>query len=118
MIALGVMAFAQAQMPNRPVRTPEEIASKQTEMLSRELGLSEEQRDTIYQIHLKYARMREQSNTRQQAMERMNAMTSELLNVLTPKQREAFLNKQVDVEPRRMPGPPRFCHDSLQEKVN
>lgn len=115
---MAACVFAQPAPAKLPVRTAEEIASKQTEMLSRELGLSEQQRDTIYQIHLKYARMREKSNTRQEAMERMNAMTSELLNVLTPKQREAFLNKQVDVEPRRVQGPPRFCRDSLQEKLN
>ena len=59
----------------RPSRTPEEEALKQTEMLSRELMLNEQQRDTVYKIHLKYARMRQISNTRAEGLERLNAMT-------------------------------------------
>lgn len=95
-----VPIFAQDDEP-RPVRQPEEVAMKQTQMLSRELGLTPEQQDTIYRIHLRYARLRQVSNTRQEAIERMNNMIKELLLVLTPQQREAFLNHQVDPEPRR-----------------
>ena len=86
----------------RPSRTPEEEALKQTEMLSRELTLSEQQRDTVYKIHLKYARLRQVSNTRAEGLERLNAMTKELLSIMTPEQREAFLNKQIEPHPRRM----------------
>ena len=86
----------------RPSRTPEEEALKQTEMLSRELTLNEQQRDTVYKIHLKYARMRQISNTRAEGLERLNAMTKELLSIMTPEQREAFLNKQIEPHPRRV----------------
>ena len=86
----------------RPSRTPEEEALKQTEMLSRELSLSEQQRDTVYKIHLKYAIQRQISNTRAEGLARLNAMTQELLAVMTPEQREAFLNKQIEPHPRRM----------------
>ena len=86
----------------RPSRTPEEEALKQTEMLSRELMLNEQQRDTVYKIHLKYARMRQISNTRAEGLERLNAMTKELLSIMTPEQREAFLNKQIEPHPRRV----------------
>ena len=86
----------------RPSRTPEEEALKQTEMLSRELTLSEQQRDTVYKIHLKYAIQRQISNTRAEGLARLNAMTQELLAVMTPEQREAFLNKQIEPHPRRM----------------
>ena len=86
----------------RPSRTPEEEALKQTEMLSRELTLSEQQRDTVYKIHLKYARLRQVSNTRAEGLERLNAMTKELLSIMTPEQREAFLNKQIEPHPRRV----------------
>ena len=86
----------------RPSRTPEEEALKQTEMLSRELTLNEQQRDTVYRIHLKYARLRQISNTRAEGLERLNAMTKELLSIMTPEQREAFLNKQIEPHPRRV----------------
>ena len=86
----------------RPSRTPEEEAQKQTEMLSRELTLSEQQRDTVYKIHLKYAKLRQVSNTRAEGLARLNAMTQELLSVMTPAQQEAFLNKQIEPHPRRM----------------
>ena len=94
-------AFAQND-EFRPSRTPEEEAMKQTEMLSRELTLSEQQRDTVYKIHLKYALLRQVSNTRAEGLERLNAMTKELLAVMTPEQQEAFLNKQIEPHPRRM----------------
>ena len=94
-------AFAQND-EFRPSRTPEEEAMKQTEMLSRELTLSEQQRDTVYKIHLKYALLRQVSNTRAEGLERLNSMTKELLAVMTPEQQEAFLNKQIEPHPRRM----------------
>ncbi len=84
-----------AQETDVPQRTPEEEAMKQTELLQRELELSQEQHDTIYTIYLKYARLRRGSNTRQEALSRLNKMTEEILGVLTPHQRELFLNKQM-----------------------
>ena len=97
----SVLVMAQND-ESRPSRTPEEEALKQTEMLSRELALSEQQRDTVYRIHLKYARRRQVSNTRAEGLARLNAMTKELLAVMTPEQQEAFLNKQIEPHPRRM----------------
>ncbi|MBP5290788.1 MAG: hypothetical protein J6Y76_05165 [Paludibacteraceae bacterium] len=97
----SLMVFGQND-EFRPSRTPEEEALKQTEMLSRELSLSEQQRDTVYRIHLKYAKLRQVSNTRAEGLARLNAMTQELLNIMTPEQREAFLNKQIEPRPRRV----------------
>jgi len=94
LVGSSFTAFAQNE-DFRPSRTPEEEALKQTEMLSRELSLSEQQRDTVYRIHLKYARLRQVSNTRAEGLERLNAMTKELLAIMTPEQQEAFLNKQI-----------------------
>ena len=96
----SMMAVAQTE-EFRPCRTPEEEALKQTEMLSRELQLTEQQRDTVYRIHLKYARMRQISNTRAEGLQRMNTMTQELLAVMTEEQRERFLNKQIGPHPQR-----------------
>ena len=55
-----------------------------------------------YKIHLKYAVMRQYSNTRAEGLQRLNDMVQELLNVMTPEQREKFLNKQIEPHPRRV----------------
>ena len=110
-----------AQESALPQRTPEEEAMKQTEMLQRELNLTEQQHDTIYVIHLKYARRRRESNTRQEALERLNSMTEDILQVLTPEQRSLFLNKQVSWHARhqipRVPRPNDFVRTVKVVKV-
>jgi len=87
---------------------------KQTEMLQRELALTQQQYDTIYRIHLKYAKLRQVSNTRAEMLERMNNMTGEVLNMLTPKQKQLFLGKQMDPQPKRpQQHVVRMCCDSV-----
>ena len=72
------MLLAQEQNV-RPQRTPEEEASKQTERLVRELGIKDSVRiDTIYRMHLKYARIRQKGLTRAENMERMQSIYNEL----------------------------------------
>lgn len=117
-MAMSAAAFAQNDVC-RPARTPEEEAQKQTQMLQRELSLTDAQCDTVYKIHLKYATMRQISNTRAESLERMNAMTAELLNVLTKAQRDAFLNKQVSPDPRRlqMRMNNKMCVDSVEHRA-
>ncbi|MBQ0033978.1 MAG: hypothetical protein KBS77_01655 [Bacteroidales bacterium] len=100
MAAFWMTGIAQEVHP-RPTRTPEEEAAKQTEMLQRELALTEQQYDTIYRIHLKYAKMRQVSNTRGEMLQRLNSMTHEVLNMLSPQQRKLFMGKQMDAQPRR-----------------
>ncbi len=110
-----------AQHPNMPPeqspmpqRTPEEEAMKQTEMLVRELGLTDEvQRDTLYRMHLKFARLRRTHHTRMDMMNQMTQMTEELKGILTQEQFDRFMNRQMSPEPRRpqhqmgtMPPPP------------
>ena len=84
----GVTAFAQEQSCV-PRRTAEERAMKQTEMLARDLNISDSiVRDTLYRIHLRYAKSRVKPTSRTEAVERMNSLLSELKGVLTPKQFE------------------------------
>ena len=62
---------------------------KQTEMLARDLNISDSTvRDTLYRIHLRYAKSRVKPTSRMEAVERMNSLLSELKGVLTPKQFE------------------------------
>ena len=97
------MLLAQEQNV-RPQRTPEEEASKQTERLVRELGIKDSVRiDTIYRMHLKYARIRQKGLTRAENMERMQSIYNELKRLLTPDEFERFMNHPAE-QPRRPRG--------------
>jgi len=94
-------AFGQVSTEDHPQRTPEEIALKQNLMLIRELGLSDSaQLDTLFRMHLKYARLRAISNTRGENLERLQAMTEELRSILSPEQFKLFINREVQPRPR------------------
>ncbi len=98
--------LAQEPVRERPQRTPEEEAMKQTMRLQRELGIRDSVRiDTLYRMHLKYARIRQKGLTRAQEMDRMNAIYAELKNLLTPNEFEQFMNHPAE-QPRR----PRGAH--------
>ena len=93
-----------AQEPQRMQRTPEEEATQQTERLIRELGIQDSARiDTLYRMHLKYARVRQKGLTRAENMERMNAIYAELKLLLTPEEFEQFMNHPAE-QPRRPRG--------------
>ena len=70
-------------------------------MLVRDLEIKDSlQIDTIYRIHLRYARLRQVSNTRAEHLERVQQMYNELRQVLTTEQYEQFMNQQLE-SPRR-----------------
>lgn len=100
--AILAMAQVSDQEVSQPRRTAEEIARKQTEMMVRELELTDSlQRDTLYRLHLRYVRMRMISNTRAEELERMQSFFSELKLILTKDQYDAFMNMQVEPGPRQ-----------------
>ena len=104
-LVAGVM-LAQEPVRERPQRTPEEEAMKQTMRLQRELSIRDSVRiDTLYRMHLKYARIRQKGLTRAQEMDRMNAIYGELKRLLTPEEFEQFMNHPAE-QPRR----PRGAH--------
>lgn len=100
--AVTCTAFGQNVPPEgHPQRTPEEIARKQNAMIIRELGLKDSaQIDTLYRMHLKFAKLRAISNTRAEDVERLQAMTQELKGILTPEQYHQFMDRQVGDGPR------------------
>lgn len=118
---LSILSFAllagclMAQEPvsePRPQRTPEEEALKQTTRLARELGIRDSVRiDTIYRMHLKYARFRQKGLTRAENMERMQAIYAELKLLLTPEEFDRFMNHPAE-QPRR----PRGANTLMQQK--
>lgn len=88
----------------RPQRTPEEEALKQTTRLVRELGIKDSVRiDTLYKMHLKYARFRQKGLSRGENMERMQAIYNELKQLLTAEEFERFMNHPAE-QPRRPRG--------------
>ncbi len=98
---LCASVFGQNPPDCQPQRTPEEIARKQNAMLSRELGLTDNaQLDTLYRMHLKYARLRAASNTRAEDLQRLQDMIKELQSILTPEQFDRFMNHEVQTRPR------------------
>lgn len=106
-LSAGLM-MAQEPVSDRPQRTPEDEALKQTVRLVRELDIKDSVRfDTIYKMHLKYARVRQKGLTRAQEMERMQAIYDELKTLLTKKEFDQFMNHPVE-QPRRPKGANRM----------
>ena len=102
------LVMAQEPFSERPQRTPEDEAIKQTTRLVRELGIQDSVRfDTLYKMHLKYARERQKGLTRAQNMEHMQAIYNELKVLLTPKEFEQFMNHPAE-QPRRPHGANRM----------
>jgi len=100
----GGMSAQEPVNELRPQRTPEEEALKQTTRLVRELGIRDSVRiDTIYRMHLKYARFRQKGLTRGENMERMQSIYNELKRLLTPEEFERFMNHPAE-QPRRPRG--------------
>ena len=96
------MVVGISAQDHHPRRTAADIARKQTEMLVRELHITDSvMRDTLFRIHLKYAEKRNAENcTRADAMECMLLIHEELKQILSPEQYEAFMNRQLDHQPR------------------
>ena len=97
--------YVCAQEPaDRPQRTPEEEAMKQTMRLVRELGIQDSVRfDTIYRMHLKFAKFRQKGLTRAENMQRMIDIQQELKQLLTPAEYERFMNHPAE-QPRHPRG--------------
>ena len=79
-----------------PERTSDDEALQQTEKLQKELNLSTEQTKQIYEINLRYARLRQKSNTRSEAMERIKNKNAEIQLKLTEGQKTKLMNKQYE----------------------
>lgn len=102
LLAGAYMAFAQ----QRILRTSEEVARKQTEMLVRDLDITDSlARDTIYKVHLRFAQMRRPHPTPQEMCQYRDSLSEALRGVLTPEQYRLFLNCRSKPDPR-YPQPP------------
>lgn len=108
MVLFAGYISAQEPVSDRPQRTPQEEAMKQTMRLVRELGIRDSVRfDTIYRMHLKYAKERQQGLTRAQNLQRMQSIHDELKVLLTAEEFERFMNHPAE-QPRRPHGANRM----------
>lgn len=102
--ACGMM-WAQPQ-GHKHQRTAEECAMKQTQMMIRELNISDSlQYRSLFDMNLKYARLRENGCTREQMMTNMIERNKELKQILTKEQYEAYMNRQVQAGPHHQQHP-------------
>ena len=77
-------------------RTPEQEAIKQTEKLQNELQLTPEQVQRVNEINLKYARERQASNNRRDAIKRIKDKDNDLQKVLNQEQYQQLQNKRYE----------------------
>jgi len=94
-MTLGFPAYSQ-DSPVVPKRTPEQEAAKQTDKLQQELDLSQEQAKEVYKINLRYARERQISNKRSEAMERMKNKNADIQKVLSSEQNSRLQTKRYE----------------------
>ena len=88
--------------PEYMQKTPEIMAKKQTEMMVRELQITDSvQREQLYAFHLKYAQSHRDSVTRREDLARLQAMTTELQSLLTEEQFNRFMDKRIDASDHR-----------------
>ena len=97
------VAFAQSPYIRR---TPEEMARKQTEMLVRDLDITDSLVcDTIYKVHLRLARTRHPHPTPEEVAQYRDSLSYALRAILTPEQYQLFLDSRNKPNPR-YPQPP------------
>lgn len=115
LVLVSLFVFSvSAQRPDRnPKMTPEDRASKQTEMMTKQLDLTADQQAKIQEINLKYsqqmaAQQGQAKEDRQQNMENMKAQmeakNAEIKQVLTPEQFEKWQAKRNEMMQNRGKG--------------
>ncbi len=116
--AISFPVYIAAQTVSVTDRTPEQEAIKQTEKLQSELKLTDEQAKIVYEINLRYARERQLSNSRSQAMERIRNKNEEIQRVLSPQQYDELLYRKNDVQTVEIDNAKRYIHTNPQNRVN
>ena len=116
--AISFPVYIAAQTVSVTDRTPEQEAIKQTEKLQSELKLTDEQAKIVYEINLRYARERQLSNSRSQAMERIRNKNEEIQRVLSPQQYDELLYRKNDVQTVEIDNAKRYIRTNPQNRVN
>ena len=109
LVLVSLFVFSvSAQRPDKSSKTtPEDRATRQTEMMTKQLNLTADQQAKIKEINLKYSQ--QQVGQRSQAKEQMkqnrenmktqmNARDAEIKQVLTPEQLEKWQAKRNEMK--------------------
>ena len=107
-LAINIPVFTIAQSTSVADRTPEQEAVKQTEKMQKELNLTSEQTKNVYEINLKYARERKQSNKRSDAVTRIKLKNEEIGKVLNDRQSYDLQTKRSEVQSVEIDGKRQF----------
>jgi Spy/CpxP family protein refolding chaperone len=124
--SLFVIAVSAQRPDKKSTITAEERASRQTEMMTKQLDLTEEQQAKVKEIHLKHSQ--QMADHKKQATEakkqnrenmktQMEAKDAELKQVLTPEQYEKWqTKKQENRKPREKVTENRLKKHNKSEK--
>ena len=92
---MNIIAYGQENTA-MPERSPEREAVKQTEKLQSDLQLNSDQLKRVHEINLKYARERQNSNSRSDALKRIKDKDEDLQRVLNTEQYNRLQHKRYD----------------------
>ena len=115
LFAMSFPIVATAQSTSVTDRTPEQEAAKQTEKLQKELNLTSDQAKNVYDINLKYARERKQSNRRTEAVTRIKKKNEELSRVLSNSQNDELQSRRSRIQSVEIDGERRFTRTDAND---
>ena len=113
---LNLSAEAQQERKTRERMTPEKVAERLTERMTKELDLSEEQKKEVYALHLESASKRAEEMKAQREKMRANriAQQEKFEAILNPEQKAAWEAKKSEVREKR--NQPREGNRSFDRK--
>jgi len=117
LLTISAPVFVAAQSMSISDRTPEQEAAKQTEKLQKELNLTADQTNKIYEINLRYARARQQSGRRSDAMERIKNKDNEIKRQLSPNQHNQLTSKRMEVQSVEVGEKVRYTRTNSQNRI-
>src|SRR5690554_824797 len=100
---LNLSAEAQQERKTREKMTPEKVAEKITDRMTKELDLSEEQKKEVYALHLESEskRAEEVKAQREKMIANQKAQQEKLEAILSPEQKTAWEGKKSEVREKR-----------------
>ena len=115
LFAMSFPIAATAQSTSVTDRTPEQEPAKQTEKLQKELNLTSDQAKNVYDINLKYARERKQSNRRTESVTRIKNKNEELSRVLSNSQNDELPSRRSRIQSVEIDGERRFTRTDAND---
>lgn len=101
LLICGIMCAQQIVSKPAQHWTAEQIATRQTERVTRELNIRDSVlNDTLFQIYLYYAQQRQQGLSREQSLQNLASLYEALKGVLSEEQYKQFMQNPAESHPR------------------